>query len=133
MNNNVETWLGPLGDVRKTLRAELERHLYRSVEEGWIERPPTDAEVDDLSDAIVSLHESLRPAYLSWRQSGNIDPDFSVEGFTISRIREKLGLVPISVIFTWFDGLKRAPVTTRKALYGMPDSRFLRLRVESLS
>lgn len=133
MKNDDETWLGPLGDVREALRAELERNLYRNVEEGWIEKPPTDAAVSDLCDAIVSLHEDLRPAYLSWRESGHIDPDFAVEGFTPSGIREKLGLVPISVVFTWFDGLKRDPAATRKILYGMPKHRSLRVSVETLS
>lgn len=121
--NNDETWLGPLREVRETLRAELEQNLYRSVEQGWIQTPPADAAVNDLCDAVLSLHEALRPAYLTWRQSGKIDENMSIEGFTVSGIREKLGLVPISVVFTWFDRLKRDPVSARKTLYGMPRRR----------
>lgn len=132
-DNTDETWLGKKSEVREQIRLELENNRFSSVKEGWIEVPPSDEVVERHVEAILDLHDSLRPAYLVWWKTGKLEEDFNVEGFTVRTIRQKLGLLPISTVFTWFDGLRRDLKTTRSRFYSIPDRKSLILRTQPLN
>lgn len=123
MNDNDETWLGRGREVRRKVRNDMLSVLYIDRDKGVMEQPPSDEAVDSLCDTIVNLHESLRPAYLSWWKSGKLEEDFEVEGFTYSSIRERLRRVSVSTAFHWFDGLRRDLMKVRSILYGYPSNR----------
>lgn len=133
MSGKVEMWLGSCDEVRARIRRELEETRFLSVKDGWMEVPPSEETVENLFRAIMDLHESLRPTYLSWWRTGKLEEGFSVEGFTVRDIRQKLGLLPISVVFTWFDGLTREPEVARRRFYSIPDRRHFIVRTQPLN
>lgn len=132
-DNETETWLGKKGEVRERIRRELEENRLSSVKEGWMEVPPSDETVENLLTAILDLHESLRPAYLAWWNTGKLEDGFNVENFTVQTIRQKLGRVTMSVVFTWFSFLREDPKEARRRFYGISDRKHLWLRTQPLN
>ena len=123
MRDDEATWLGNGRDVRARIRRDLLSVKLIDKEKGLMERPPSDEAVEQVCETLINLEETLRPEFLRWWTTGKHNSDFQVEGVSFAEIRDRLGRASVSVVFTWFDGLKRDLVATRSRLYAMPRRR----------
>lgn len=108
-HEDAETWLGPLSEVKNKIRAELEKAMIVNPSGGWMECPPTDASVEALTNDVLTLHESVRPAFMRWWREGVVDDTFVVCGHSARTLKTHLVLRNAISAFTWLDGLVREP------------------------
>lgn len=131
-NGDEETWLGPMSRVYARLREENDRRLLYSTEEGWVQTPASDEHIAALAAKLLSMPETLRPAYLRWWNGGPLDETLTVGGYSLRRIMDMLSVSP-SYAFTWLMALTENAQQARSNLYSASRNKNSVLRTRPLS
>lgn len=119
MNQNPEnaiTWLGPTEDVRGRVRVEMQRTLLVDRENGFVELPRSNEWVNNMTQDLLDIHESIRPLFLKWWEHEIIDDETSIHGFTVASLHRTLKLRTVMSTFTWLDGLVRDPEDAKRKI-----------------
>lgn len=100
-NATKTDWMGPREWVVQKIQAETGR-------------APVDAEL--LARQLEKLPADLRSALLDWWNTGQVDRNLAVEGWSIQRIIERGSSDHVVEAFSWLCALKRNPEHTLKML-----------------
>lgn len=100
------TWMGPLPEVAAGLSLRARYSDERAMK---------------IAREVDRIHHSLRNAFKTWWDSGEVPQDLEVCGFTVERLIAQGRCESIPVAFTWLNGLVNHPEETLRRILARYD------------